>query len=142
METNPESDGTTGILLIGHGSSLSHASKVIYGLAEEYKKKTEFPVEVGFMNMEKPTIPTAINMLAKKGVTKIIAVPLFLAHGVHTKQDIPYMLGLGKGRDDAHYHQAKQEEIEFNGQIIYIDPLGADPRIAEIIGDRVEEALK
>ena len=142
METNSHSDETTGILLIGHGSSLPYGSKVLYKLAEEYKDMSEFPVVVGFMNVEEPTIPAAINMLAKKGVTKIIALPVFLAHGVHTKQDIPYMLGLGKGREDAHYKQVKQDEIEFDGQIIYIEPLGADPRIVDIIEDRVENAIK
>lgn len=142
METNSQSDETTGILLIGHGSSLPYGSKVLYKLAEEYKDMSEFPVVVGFMNVEEPTIPAAINLLAKKGVTKIIAVPVFLAHGVHTKQDIPYMLGLGEGREDAHYKQVKQDEIEFDGQIIYIEPLGADPRIADIIEDRVENAIK
>lgn len=142
METNSLSNETTGILLIGHGSSLPYGSKVLYKLAEEYKEMSDFPVIVGFMNVEEPTIPAAINILAKKGVTKIIAVPVFLAHGIHTKQDIPYMLGLGDGREDAHYKQVKQEEIKFDGQIIYIEPLGADPRIADIIEDRVEDALK
>jgi len=142
METNSLSNETTGILLIGHGSSLPYGSKVLYKLAEEYKEMSDFPVIVGFMNVEEPTIPAAINILAKKGVTKIIAVPVFLAHGIHTKQDIPYMLGLGDGREDAHYKQVKKEEIKFDGQIIYIEPLGADPRIADIIEDRVEDALK
>lgn len=131
-----------GILLIGHGSSLPYGNKVLYELAEYYKEDSDFPVEVGFMNVEKPTIPAAINMLAKKGVTKIIAVPVFLAHGLHTKEDIPYMLGLGMGRENAEYLKIKREKINFRGEIVYIEPLGADPRIAEIIEDRVEDALK
>jgi sirohydrochlorin ferrochelatase len=142
MEIDLHSDETIGILLIGHGSSLPYGSKVLCELAEKYKEKSDFPVEVGFMNMEKPTIPDAINMLAKKDVTKIIAVPVFLAHGVHTKQDIPHMLGLNKESKDAHHHHTEQDQIKFDGQIIYIDPLGADPRIADIIEDRVEDALK
>lgn len=142
MKTNLHSEETIGILLIGHGSRLPYGNEVIYELAEKYKEESEFPVEVGFMNVEDPTIPAAINMLAKKGVTKIIAVPVFIAHGLHTKQDIPYMLGLGKGREGAHYLHKKQEEIEFDGEIIYIEPLGPDPRIADIIEDRVEDALK
>jgi len=131
-----------GILLIGHGSTLPYGSKVINELAKYYKKDSDFPVEVGFMNVENPTIPSAINMLAKKGVTRIIAVPIFIAHGLHTKEDIPYMLGLGKGRKGAYYLNKKKEEIKFDGEITYIEPLGADPRIADIIGDRVEDALK
>ncbi len=142
MEKNSTSEERIGILLIGHGSSLPYGRKVIYELADMYKKESDFPVEVGFMNIEDPTVRTAINTLAKKGVNKIIAVPVFIAHGVHTKQDINYMLGLGKPRKDASYYHKKQEPIEFEGEITYIEPLGPDPRIADIIEDRVENALK
>jgi sirohydrochlorin ferrochelatase len=142
MEKDSHSKESTGILLIGHGSSLPYGRKVILELAHKYKERSDFPVEVGFMNVEKPTIRTAINTLAKKGVSKIIAVPLFIAHGVHTKQDITYMLGLSKPREDAGYKKLKQEDIKFEGEIVYIEPFGPDPRIADIIGDRVEDALK
>ena len=142
MEKDSHSKESTGILLIGHGSSLPFGSKVMYELLEAYRKRSDLPVEVGFMNIEKPTIRTSINTLAKKGVKRIIAVPVFLAHGVHTKQDITYMLGLAEPREDAGYKKLKQEDIEFEGEIVYIEPLGPDPRIADIIGDRVEDALK
>ena len=141
METNPHSNESIGILLIGHGSSLARGNTVVYELADMYKKMSDYPVEVGFMNIEKPTIPTAINILAKKGVTKIIAVPLFLAHGLHTKQDIPYMLDLGEARKDASYNNKPKEQIEFDGQIVYIEPFGFDSRIVDIIKDRVKDAL-
>ena len=142
METNPQSNESIGILLIGHGSSLPQGNTVVYKLYEKYKKMSDYPVEVGFMNIEKPTIPTALNKLAKKGITRVIAVPLFLAHGLHTKEDIPYMLGLGEARKDAGYYHEKREKIEFNGQITYIDPFGSDSRIVDIIKKRVEDALK
>ena len=142
METNSKSNESIGILLIGHGSSLARGNIAVYEIAEMYKKMSDYPVEVGFMNIEKPTIPTALNMLAKKDVTKIIAVPLFLAHGLHTKQDIPYMLGLGEGRKDASYYHDEREQIEFNGQIVYIEPFGADSRILDIIKERVKDSLK
>lgn len=142
MEQNSHKKDNIGILLIGHGSSLPYGRKVVFELAEMYKEDSDFPVEVGFMNIEEPTIRTAMNTLSKKGVNKIIAVPVFLAHGVHTKQDINYMLGLGEPREDASYIKLKQEDIEFKGEIVYINPLGPDPRIADIIEDRVKDSLK
>ncbi len=142
MKTNSQSKESIGILLIGHGSSLPDGNSVVYELTEMYKKMTDYPVELGFMNIEKPTIPTALNTLAKKGVTRIIAMPIFLAHGLHTKKDIPYMLGLGEGRKDASYYNTKREKIEFDGEIVYIDPIGVDTRIGDIIGQRIEEALE
>ena len=141
METNSQLKESVGILLVGHGSSLPEGNSVVHELTEMYKKISDYPVEVGFMNIEKPTIPTALNTLAKKGVTKIIVVPVFLAHGLHTKQDIPYMLGLGEARKDSGYYHERQEEIKFDGEIVYIDPLGADSRIVDIIIKRVEDAI-
>lgn len=142
MDTNQKSNDKVGILLIGHGSSIQEGNNTVYELYEKFKKMSKHPVEVGFMNIEKPTIPTGLNNLAKKGVTRIIAFPIFLAHGLHTKEDIPFMLGLGEPRKDASYYNFEREEIEFKGQITYIDPFGADPKIAEIIDEKVEKALK
>jgi len=139
MDSNLNQQNKIGILLVGHGSRLPYGEKVIKELAELYKKEVEYPVAVGFMNISKPRIPEAIKELSKKGVKKIIVTPVFLAHGVHTKHDIPHILGINK--EEHHHHHEHDEKIEFNGEIIYTEPLGADPRIVEIIKDRVNSAL-
>ena len=147
MDTNLGSKtAKIGVLLVGHGSRLPYGKDVVSKLGEMYKQKSEYLVEVGFMNMSKPSIPSAINMLAKQGVEKIIVTPVFLAHGVHTKQDIPHILGLNDGHGHSHdhghsHHEEEVEEIEFNGEIIYTEPLGADARLVDIIKDRVASAL-
>ena len=150
MDTNSNSKTVkTGILLVGHGSRLPYGKDVVSQLAEMYKENSDYLVEVGFMNISKPSIPSAINKLAKGGVEKIIVTPVFLAHGVHTKQDIPHILGLDDGHEHSHGHdhghsheeEEAQEEIEFEGEIIYTEPLGADARLVDIIKDRVASAL-
>ena len=150
MDTNSNSKtAKTGILLVGHGSRLPYGKDVVSQLAEMYKENSDYLVEVGFMNISKPSIPSAINKLAKGGVEKIIVTPVFLAHGVHTKQDIPHILGLDDGHEHSHGHdhghsheeEEAQEEIEFEGEIIYTEPLGADARLVDIIKDRVASAL-
>ena len=145
MDTNSDlKTAKIGILLVGHGSRLPYGKDVVSKLAEMYKENSDYLVEVGFMNMSKPSIPAAINKLAKEGVQKIIVTPIFLAHGVHTKQDIPHILGLDDGHSHGHGHsheEEEQEEIEFNGEIIYTEPLGADARLVDIIKDRVASAL-
>ncbi|MBI4813001.1 MAG: sirohydrochlorin nickelochelatase [Methanobacterium sp.] len=140
MNSKSNSTEKIGILLIGHGSSLPQSNDVIYELSSMYKETSPYPVEMGFMNIEKPSIPTALNTLAGKGVNKIIAAPIFLAHGLHTKEDIPYMLGLGEARKDAGYYNEKQEPIKYDGEIIYIEPIGADPRIVDVIKKRIKDA--
>lgn len=153
MVTNSNSQSNVGVLLISHGSRLPYGEQVIKGVADLYREKTNYPVVVSYMNMSEPSIPAAINQLADKGVEKIIAIPVFLAHGVHTTQDIPKILRINNGHDHddeghshghghSHDHQEEEiDEIRFEGEIIYTEPLGADRRIADIIADRVKDAL-
>lgn len=148
MDSNSSSKSKIGVLLVGHGSRLPYGEEVINGLADIYREQSEHPVMVGFMNMNKPSIPTAINSLSQEGVDKIIVTPVFLAHGVHTKQDIPHILGLDNGHEHGHGHghshdhqDEDDEEIQFDGEIIYTEPLGADSRLVEVIKDRVNNAL-
>jgi len=84
------------------------------------------------MVRNKPAIPEAIEKVVKQGITKIVLIPTFLAHGVHTKQEIPEIL------------KTKQEEPKLKAQgieIIYGEPLGSDERIAEIIEEKALKAL-
>lgn len=153
MDTNSNSKNKIGVLLVGHGSRLPYGKDVVSQIANIYKTNEDYHVEVGFMNMSKPSIPEAIKKLADDGVEKIVVTPVFLAHGVHTTQDIPRILGLkNNGHDnDGHSHEGHHhghshedevtEKIEFDGEIIYTEPLGADSRIADIIKDRVQDAL-
>ncbi len=146
MVTNSNSKNDVGVILVGHGSKLPYGKYVLSQLAEIYKKNTDYPVEIGFMNMDQPSIPTSINKLADLGVKKIVVTPVFLADGVHTTQDIPRILGLDNGNETMehhhHHHEHDEEEhVHFHGDIIYTKPLGADIRIAEIIKDRVDNAL-
>ena len=157
MDTNSNSKNNIGVLLISHGSRLPYGEEVINEVAKLYREKTDYPVVVSYMNMSEPSIPVAINQLADAGVEKIIAIPVFLAHGVHTKQDIPKMLqinnghdlnehphganGHGHGHNHSHDQSGEDVEIKFKGKIIYTEPLGADRRIADIIADRVNDAL-
>jgi sirohydrochlorin cobalto/nickelchelatase len=149
MDTNSSSKTKIGVLLVGHGSRLPYGKDVVSQIAEMYRENQEFIVEVGFMNMSKPSIPEAITRLADNGAEKIIVTPVFLAHGVHTTEDIPRILGLNNGHDEtpahshshSHSHDHEEVAIDFKGEIIYTEPLGADKRIADIVKDRVNDAL-
>ena len=122
-----------GLIIIGHGSKLPHNRENLEKLAEILRKRSKFKtVEIAFMVRNKPTIPEAIESIAKQGVTKIVLVPAFLAPGVHTEQEIPEMIRL-KGDEPL----LKEQGIE----IVYGEPLGADERIAEIIEEKALRAL-
>ena len=167
------SDKKTGILLLSHGSRLDDGEEVIKAYKEMYAEEfPEMPVEYGFMEIRKPGIPETINKLTSENdLDKIIVVPVFVAHGLHTKRDIPGLLGIesdfdpesisgghhhhhhGHGHDHGHdhdhhghghhhhHHDHDEESFEFDGEIILTDPLGIDPRLYDIIKDRVSEHL-
>lgn len=143
MNTEIDSRDDIGILLVGHGSSLPYGEEVLYKLAEEYRKDSNYPVEVGFMNISEPSIAVAVDALKKKKVRKIIVVPAFIAHGIHTRQDIEYVLRLREDKRPSKFHSFDENErINFDGEIIYTEPFGADSRIVEILEERTNNAIK
>jgi len=127
----------TGILLLGHGSSLPHNKKLVEETANILRKKDKITVQTAFLNINSPSIKEALNELCSKGITKIIALPLFLAHGVHTLQDIPAELGIEKG-----VRKTTIKYGENNVELFYAQPLGTDPVIAQLASKRAKEALE
>lgn len=120
----------TCLILIGHGSKLGHNKQTIEKLAEIIRKRAKFgSIEICFMVRNKPSIPQVLEKVVKQGATKIVFIPTFLAHGVHTKCEIPEIL------------KEKQKELGLDGKIevFYGEPLGSDQRIAEMVE---ENALK
>lgn len=153
----------TGIVLLSHGSRLDYGRQVIEDLADMYRKTTDYEVVVAFMEICEPNIPQAVNNLLENNddIERLVVVPVFLADGIHTKRDIPKILGIEPEYDDSHeshhdghdhhhdhhhshghhHHHHEFETIDFDGDIIYTAPLGADPRIVDIISDRVNNSL-
>jgi len=133
------------LVLIGHGSRLPYSKEVINKIAEKIRKRNIYPiVEVGMMEFNEPTIPQAIKKVIEKGAKKIIIVPVFLAHGNHTKRDIPKILGIYNGEEEDshhhehhhHHHHEEPLEIPEDVEIVYREPIGADDRLVDIIIDR------
>ena len=122
-----------GLLVVGHGSSMPHNKELIEDIAARIAKRMpEAEVRVGFMNMNKPTIKDGLDSFDGTGVKKIIVFPLFLAKGVHIKEDIPGLLGLKEGQKRITYK---------NYDVVYADPLGSDDLIAELSCRRITQAF-
>jgi precorrin-8X/cobalt-precorrin-8 methylmutase len=122
-----------GLILIGHGSKLPHNRENLEKLADIMRKHSIFKiVEISFMVRNSPTIPEAIDTIAKKGVTKVILVPAFLAPGVHTTQEIPELIGV----------KDKESQLSAGGiQLFYGEPIGADECIAVILEEKALKAI-
>lgn len=88
------------------------------------------------MEMSTPSVEEALLSFEGTHVSTIVAVPVFLASGVHITKDIPAILKLDPEKN--------QGSIEMNGQqvkILYGKPLGSDELIADLIFKRALEVL-
>jgi len=121
------------LVLIGHGSKLSHNRENLMQIAEILRAKSRFKtVEISFMIRDTPTIPEAIEKVVKQGIKKIVLVPAFLAAGVHTTQEIPELIGM----------KDKDLQLSDRGiQLFYGEPIGADECVAVILEEKALKAL-
>lgn len=122
-----------GLILIGHGSKLPHNRENLEKLAQIIRSHLRFKaVEVAFMIKDTPSIPEAVDEIAKRGVSKIVLVPAFIAPGVHTTLEIPEVIGV----------KEKEFQLKARGiELVYGEPLGSDDRIAEILEEKAFKAL-
>ena len=127
--------GTMGMLLVGHGSSMPYNKELVEATGKMIAAQTrDFVVKCGFMNMNKPTIKESLNEFRHEPIDALVVVPLFLARGVHIEKDIPGEIGLPEG--------IKKGNFVMNGRTIplmYADPIGSDPLLADLM---VKNAIK
>jgi len=127
-----------GLLLVGHGSSLPYNKQLVEDTARMVSRKDPgYIVKSAFMNMNNPTITEALEEFRKEDVDAVIVVPVFLARGVHINRDIPEVLGLPEG--------TYRGSLRKNGSdipLIYADPIGSDPLLAELMLKNAARALR
>ena len=120
----------TSLLVMVHGSPRPESNEAMFQVVDEVRRRAIFErIEVGFMECNEPDIPTSIQNLLAQGAKRIIAVPYFLHAGTHVADDLPGLL------EEA---QKTNAEVEF----LMGDYIGRDLRVADVMRDRVREALK
>jgi len=126
-----------GILVLGHGSTKPYNKEMVEKCAKMIGDFHDGPVRIAFLNMDEPNIAAGLESFAGTKVKTIVALPIFLAHGVHTLEDIPNEL-----RVDPALRRGK---CKLNGNEVEIrcaEPLGVDDCIAALAYRRATEALK
>jgi sirohydrochlorin ferrochelatase len=116
------------LLVMVHGSPRPESNRDMYGVVDVIRESGVFPiVEVGFMECNEPSIPTAVESCVEQGAQRVIAVPYFLHTGNHVADDLPGLL------EEA---QERHPRVEF----LMGDYIGHDPLIADVIRDRAAQA--
>lgn len=118
------------VLLVGHGSRRAEANDALIYLSDLVKKKRPDTVLAhAFLQFAQPDLPTALANLDSEGIEEVAVVPVFLYEGIHIREDIPEVLS---------QEAAKRPHM----RLVMTPVLGIDERMAEIVLDRVGEAVQ
>ena len=133
-----EGDTDCGILVLGHGTRFKALSnmRTIKTNAERVAARGYKHVAYAFNEYCDPTIPEALDELEKQGVDRIIAIPLFIAMGVHNGEDIPKKIGIPPYSDGG--------DIMVNGRkinVYYTRPVESNPRLLDILDRKAADYL-
>lgn len=119
----------TGIIILGHGTKLHKANKLIPELIEKIRQKTNYNIiEPSYLQFHHPDLPQSIRKIAGNGCKKIIIVPFFLFKGNHVKRDIPQVMKK---------EISKYPDVTF----VFTPSMGEDSRIGDIVIRRINEAM-
>jgi sirohydrochlorin ferrochelatase len=114
------------LIVLGHGSRSPEATAQFLSLVEQVRlRQPGTTVAPAFMELADPSLDASVAAAIAAGATDIVVLPCFLFIGRHLQRDIPNMLG---------ELQVRYPRVTFSLR----GPLGADPRIADILCERVE----
>jgi len=131
-------DMDCGIMIIGHGTrypSLANLRTIRIN-AERLKAIGYTHTKYTFNEFCEPSIKDTLDALEKEGVKRIIAIPLFIAMGLHLGDEIPEQLGIPSYSNGG--------EITVNGRRIdlyYTRPVESDNRLTDYLDKKAGEYL-
>ncbi|WP_136715768.1 CbiX/SirB N-terminal domain-containing protein [Halorientalis salina] len=127
-------DGDFGLAVVGHGTERNeNSAKAIEYHADRIREQGRFAqVEALFMD-EDPEVDDVAEFFE---TDDIVVVPLFIADGYHTQEDIPEDMGL---TDD--YRNGWDTPTEVDGhRIWYSGAVGTEPLMADVVLERAADA--
>jgi sirohydrochlorin cobaltochelatase len=81
-----------GIILFGHGSRTAEYIKPFERIREAVlAREPDTLVELGFLELTRPSMDESIECLVGRGVTQIVVVPIFIGPGRHVLKDLPQL---------------------------------------------------
>ncbi len=89
---SPQKPAREGVLLLAHGGSAQAWNEEVRHVADQVD--LVMPTEVAFGMATRSTMQAAINRLVARGVTEIVAVPLFVSSHSSVIDSTAYLLGV------------------------------------------------
>lgn len=121
-----------GVLVIAHGSPDEAWNNALIDAVKDVHLC--YPVELGFLEfVPNNTIGDAIDRLDEDGVTKIIAVPLFISTYSSHIDEVEYILGLRDASPDGE----ELVRVDTPAEIILTKAMDDHPLVGYILADRI-----
>ena len=118
-----------GVLILAHGSREDDTEKTMDAIAEMVKEKLpDTIIETAYLQFRERDLKNGLENLIRQGANDILLIPYFLFSGVHIRHDIPAEI-------DEFLRNRKDVKIRMG------DTLGADPRFAEVLAERIRQTL-
>ncbi len=122
-------DSETGILVVGHGSREPEGNRPLLDLCRSMESRLGItPVQPCYLELAAPSIDEGLATLDRRGVRRVIVVPLQLTAGRHVSYDIPGEVGRCLAKLS-------------NMAVCFTKHLGQHPRLVDIAESRLDEAL-
>lgn len=88
-----------GILLLGHGARNPEWAAPFRRICDAIlKQQADALVEMGFLELMRPSLDEGIDSLVARGAKDIVIVPIFMAAGAHVRNDLPRMADAAMAR--------------------------------------------
>ncbi|MFQ5681316.1 MAG: CbiX/SirB N-terminal domain-containing protein [Candidatus Omnitrophota bacterium] len=118
-----------GVIILAHGSRVKKANSLVGKIADMLSREIGLPARAAYLQLCRPGLEETVKALCQKGCRKIIIVPFFLFVGNHVRRDIPRVI---RGLKKKYLHTT----------FVYTENLGQDPRIRQIVLERILGAVK
>jgi sirohydrochlorin ferrochelatase len=116
------------LLAVAHGSADPRAEQVLDALIARVRSERPDVVAVlAHLGFSEPSVPAALESLARQGVSEVVVVPLLLTAAYHAKVDLPALLS--QAALDHPQLAIRQAEV-----------LGPHPLLFELMRRRLAEA--
>lgn len=122
----------SGLIVLGHGSRQTANPETVALNAARLRRRGYRHVEYAFNEFCAPSIAEAKERLLATGVGDLVALPLFIAVGVHLGEEIPAQLGIPPYTNEG--------MVEANGRAVplrYARPVEDDPRLLDCLAAQV-----
>ena len=132
MSTLPPVTVPTGLVVVDHGSRLDEANRMLDAVADLVRCRAAnryVAVEPAHMELAEPSIMAAVDRCVAAGARRVVVCLFFLSPGRHSTKDIPRL---------AQEAAARHAGLD----VVVAEPLGADERLAAIVLERAQAALR